>query len=187
MTEPASRRVFFALWPPEATLQALDDLAGAVTKQCGGRRMRRDTLHLTLAFIGAASPGQIELLRQVAAGVRGVAFDWILDRLECWPRNRIAWAGCSQMPSCQRRLFDALAGSLKQTGFELDQRPFIPHVTLARNVRCVGLPEFARPIHWQVSDFFLAESVLLPSGARYRLLDRWPLLSAPEKKSAEGC
>jgi 2'-5' RNA ligase len=68
---------------------------------------------------------------------------------------------------------------LSAAGFALDARPHVPHVTLARNARCDGLPErisgLATPIRWRVDEFTLVESVLPAAGARYRVLARWPL------------
>lgn len=173
MTE--QRRVFFAFWPPPETLQALDALAAEAAKRCGGRRMRRETLHMTLAFIGAVSPVRLALLRDIGGKVCGEAFDLRLDRIGCWPRKRIVWAGCSEVPSCQDRLFETLKAQLKSAGFILDPRPFVPHVTLVRDARCDSLPELSEEIHWRINELVLVESLLQPSGARYRLLDRWPL------------
>lgn len=144
--------------------------------RCGGRRMRRDSLHLTLAFIGAVSPAQLDLLCAIAAAVRAPPYDLTLDRLGCWPHNRIFWAGCHDAPSGQRRLYAALAEPLAAAGFALDARPHAPHVTLARNAHCDGLPDLAVPIRWHVDAFALVESFLQPSGACYRELARWPLI-----------
>jgi 2'-5' RNA ligase len=139
--------------------------------------MRRDSLHLTLAFIGAATPSQIELLHTLAGQVREPAYELVLDRLGWWPHNRIFWAGCHEAPSSQRRLFAALAEPLRAAGFSLDTRPHLPHVTLVRQARCDGLPALPAPIRWDATSFSLVESLLQPSGARYRELARWPLLT----------
>ena len=58
MTPP--RRIFFALWPEPGVARQLDALAGAAHAVCGGRRMRRDTLHLTLAFLGDVADAQFD-------------------------------------------------------------------------------------------------------------------------------
>lgn len=176
MTEAASRRVFFALWPDGPSLDALDALAEAGAVQCGGRRMRRDALHITLAFIGAAAPDRLAALREAAACVRAAPFDLTMDRLGYWPRNRILWVGCSEVPSGQRRLFAQLSEALIAQGFELDPRPHVPHVTLVRNARCTSLPSLKMPIRWSVEAFALVESCLQPEGARYQILATWPLL-----------
>lgn len=149
--------------------------------------MRRDSLHMTLAFIGSVSTSQLALLREIAGRVRGEAFDMLIDHLGCWQHNRIVWAGSSSVPARQHRLFDALVTNLGESGFTLDQRLFVSHVTLVRNGRCDNLPELAQPISWDVREFVLVESFLQPSGARYRLLDRWPLEVARDKKISKGC
>jgi len=174
----APQRVFFALWPDAAALDALEAAATAGVARCGGRRMGRDSLHLTLAFIGAASPAQLDKLRNLAGQLKVAPFDLKLDQLGWWPHNRILWAGCQATPSCQRRLFDELSLALAAAGFPVDQRPYSPHVTLVRNARCAdreNLPVLEAPVRWRVDTLTLAESCLQPSGNRYRVLASWPL------------
>lgn len=171
------RRVFFALWPDAAALDALEAAARACEACCGGRRMRRDGLHLTLAFIGAVAPDRLALLHEIAAGVRAEPYELVLDRLGWWAHNRILWAGCGEAPSHQRRLFEALARPLAAAGFALDPRPHAPHVTLLRQAHCREVPALAAPIPWRVESFGLVESALQPGGARYRELASWPLLT----------
>jgi RNA 2',3'-cyclic 3'-phosphodiesterase len=144
-------------------------------ERCGGRCMRRDGLHVTLEFIGAVSPVQLDRLHDAAATVRVAPFAVVLDRLGWWPHNAIFWAGCEEMPSRQSRLLAALSQALLVAGFLPDSRQHVPHVTLLRQARCKELPPLEAPIRWQVDDFTLVESFLQPSGARYRVLARWPL------------
>lgn len=167
--------MFFALWPDDQALAALDALAAQGTKRCGGRRVRRENLHLTLAFIGAVSQQQIDLLEQLAAGVIGDAYDLQLDRLGYWHRSRILWAGCSMPPLAHDRLVAALGESLAAAGFQLERRPHLPHMTLVRQASCGDLPVIDQPVKWHVSGFSLVESSLQPTGAIYRTLTRWPL------------
>jgi 2'-5' RNA ligase len=172
-------RVFFALWPDAAALDALEAAAAAGQACCGGRRMRRDSLHLTLAFIGAVDDERLAQLHEIAAGIAAAPYELVLDRLGWWPHNRILWAGCSETPSHQRRLYEPLAGALTASGFQLDPRPHVPHLTLLRHARCDRLPELAAPIRWRVGEFTLVESSLQSDGARYRVLARWPLRAIP--------
>lgn len=172
-----NRRVFFAIWPDETALEKLSALAQAGGKLCGGRAMRPDSLHMTLVFIGAASPGQLECLKEAAAGVNAAPFEMVIDRLGWWPHNRILWAGCHAVPSGERRLYDGLVQSIVAKGFQPDARPHVPHVTLVRHGHGVSLPDLQTPIRWWVREFSLVESFLQPSGARYRVLERWSLRS----------
>jgi 2'-5' RNA ligase len=137
--------------------------------------MRRDSLHVTLEFIGAVSPDQLARLHDAVATVRAAPFEMVLDRLGWWPHNGIFWAGCEEMPSRQCRLLAALSQVLQAAGFQPDSRQHVPHVTLVRQARCDGLPTLYAPIRWRVGEFSLVESFLQPSGARYRELARWPL------------
>lgn len=177
MPEPtkATCRVFFAIWPDAAALDALELAATSGVERCGGRRMCRDSLHVTLQFIGAVSPDQLASLHAAAARVCAAPFEIVFDRLGWWPHNHILWAGCQEMPSCQRRLLGALSQALLTAGFQPDSRQQVPHVTLVRQARCDGLPTLHAPIRWRVGEFSLVESFLQPSGARYRELARWPL------------
>jgi 2'-5' RNA ligase len=168
-------------------LETLDALADRIAKICGGRRTRRESLHMTLVFVGAVTQEQLDRLLAIGGLIQGGAFAMNIDRLGYWPHNRIAWAGCSEMPSCQRRLYDALADDLLAEGFHLDQRPFVPHITLARKARCRELPRLETPIRWPVTEFALVESLPQPAERQYLSLASWPLRTAVDKKICKEC
>lgn len=179
MGEARSHRVFFALWPDGEAAGQLSALAHSLGG--GGRLMRPASLHLTLAFVGSVTPTQLELLAQLGAGVRGAAFDLSLDRIGFWPQRGILWAGCRQTPPPLRDLAGRLAAALQDAGFALDSRAgtaLLPHVTLARRVRCSSLPRLETPIRWRADEFTLVESHLHPSAASYRILTRFALDAA---------
>lgn len=169
------RRVFFALWPDAATTDRLDQLGKQAHDLCGGRRTRRDTLHMTLAFIGDVPVERIEVLRLAAARVTGASFSLHIDQLACWRHNHIVWAGCEPAPLPLHTLVGQIAERLNEVGLPLDVKDFVAHVTLLRNARCEAMPE-CTPLVWPVSEFVLAETCLAPEGTHYRIIDRWPLL-----------
>lgn len=174
MAEP-SRRLFFALWPLPAVAAKLHRAALAAQEACGGRAMRRDTLHLTLAFLGAVPASRVDAAQAAAAAVTAQAFTLVLDRLDCWKHNRIVWAGCSEVPEALARLAEDLGRGLREAGFALEDRAFAAHATLVRNADCkVPLPSLPVPIDWAVTDFVLAESRTQPGGAQYGVVGRWP-------------
>ena len=49
-------RLFFALWPPPDTAQALANWAEEVARDVGGKPVAAEKIHLTLAFLGDADP-----------------------------------------------------------------------------------------------------------------------------------
>ena len=66
MSEVRSRRMFFALWPDDEATGHLSALAHSFAAE-GGRAIRPVSLHLTLAFVGSVTPGQVEDLERIAA------------------------------------------------------------------------------------------------------------------------
>ncbi|MBI4999146.1 MAG: RNA 2',3'-cyclic phosphodiesterase [Rhodocyclales bacterium] len=175
------KRCFFALWPDAALAEALHALGKAVHADCGGRLMRRDTLHLTLAFLGDLPSDRVGEAMRVADAIAAEPFDLTLDRLGYWKHNRILWAGGvphagHSMSPRLTFLADALGAGLREAGFSLDARSFAAHVTLLRDARCAGKPLMPQPFAWQVRDFVLAESKPSREGARYEIVARWPLV-----------
>ncbi|CAB1367979.1 RNA 2',3'-cyclic phosphodiesterase [Denitratisoma oestradiolicum] len=173
---PDSRRLFFALWPSTALAGELHRLAAEARPACGGRLMARDTLHLTLAFLGQVEETRLLELHDIAAAIRVPAFTLTLDRLGYWRHNRILWAGCATLPPELEALAAALHQALRHAGFAMEERPFAAHVTLLRNARCEVVPGLALSQSWSVAGFGLVESRPSPAGADYRMLASWPLV-----------
>ncbi len=176
--ERGTHRVFFALWPPAEAAARLHGAALTAHKDCGGRVMRRENLHVTLAFLGNVSPARLAQAEAVADGIAAPAFDVGLDRLGWWKHNRILWAGSAAPPPALAQLADLLGAGLRTAGFALDERPFALHATLLRNARCAApVPRLDPPVGWRAGEFVLAESVAGPDGSRYAVRRRWPLQS----------
>lgn len=179
LTEPAlwreeRARVFFALWPDVATANRLHALAEAAQRRFGGRVMRFDTLHLTLLFVGGVRRVRLPELIEAAASLTPPPFDLTLDTLGRWAKRDIVWAGPSHAPPGLHELVADLHGRLRELGFELEARRFVPHVTLLRGAECTdGQEPLAEPVRWRADGFALVESKRQSSGARYRLLGRW--------------
>lgn len=182
------RRVFFALWPDKAALERVDQIGKQLHAMGGGRRMRREGLHITLAFIGEVPAERVDILREAAKQVVAPAFALRLDRLDCWRHKRIAWAGCSEPPLQLLTLVGQLHERLATAGLPLEGGDYTAHVTLLRNVhcaRCMPLPDF-EPIDWAASEFVLAESTLSSEGARYAVIGRWPLVEDAGESECDG-
>lgn len=137
--------------------------------------MLRDTLHLTLAFLGETPAWQVDGLRALAAEVAGTGFVLELDRIGSWHRNRILWTGPSRVPPALIALAQDLEGQLRTAGFALEERAFSPHVTLVRNARAAPAETPLAPLRWTVGSFVLVASEAGAAGAHYRRIGRWPL------------
>lgn len=172
-----TQRVFFALWPDDDVRGALAAAARRMHRVLHGRRTRDESIHLTLAFLGEVDVEDFERLRSAPASLGAGAFDLILDTWDCWPRNRIGWAGPSSIPAQLGGLAANLAQWLGSVGFELEKRKFTPHVTLVRDARYAAMPAPLQPVRWEVKEFVLVRSLRLPRGSQYEVVSRWPLNS----------
>jgi len=172
--QPGTLRLFFALWPDDATRDALNRTGKWLHQHWGGRRMRADTLHITLAFLGSTPAEQLEALFACAEAVQTDAFDLILDQAGSWRHNRIGWLGASQTPPQYIELVGALNAALRGAGYSVDARPHVPHVTLLRNSVGGAVPE-CEPVCWPISDFVLVASRRESDGMHYDVIRRWPL------------
>lgn len=175
MASRDSERLFFALWPDAVLRDTIYKATRKAVRASGGKPVPAANFHITLAFLGSLAPEAAEAARAAATGIRGQAFELVLDKFGFWPQPGVAWLGASRVPEAGRRLAEQLASALRAGGLQLDPKPFVPHVTLARKV---GKPSdfgSVKPIPWAARGFVLVRSVTDPSGSEYSVLQGWPL------------
>lgn len=93
-------------------------------------------LHMTLKFLGEQPEERVSAIRDAAAKVasRHRAFTMRLGGVGAFPnfrRPRVVWMGVSADPRLELLHHDVEV-ACEALGFELDGRPFRPHLTLAR-------------------------------------------------------
>jgi len=170
-----SRRFFFALWPDEVSRPALGGLAREVALESGGRPTPPNLIHLTLAFVGQQPQIRVDSLRRLAGNVHAKSFVLQLDEVGGFRRAGIAWLGASSPQAELKALHDDLARVLQSRGFPVDERPYAPHLTLARRTVSVIDRRLPEPIRWRVTSFALVASELAPKGPAYRTVAEWRL------------
>jgi 2'-5' RNA ligase len=175
----ATQRLFFALWPDAATSNALTMLAQQVAVESGGRPTAPGNVHLTLAFLGDQPRRIARELSAAAARISAPSFDLVLDSVDSWRKNAIAWAGVQSVPPPLMELQQKIARSLLVSGLEAEERPFAVHVTLARRITVAVRHPLTPPLLWHVTAFALVVSEPDVAGARYRVLSSWPLAQRP--------
>jgi len=171
----ATARVFFALWPTVELQQRLHGVAEAGQRQCAGRVMRADSLHMTLLFLGEMDRARLPQLVLAAEGLRAPAFAFELARLAYWRHNRIGYAAPVGEVATLLDLVTELQDRVAAAGFPFDRRTFTPHVTLLRNVARTSIAGTFAPMQWAVDTFTLVETVATAEGLRYQVLHRWSL------------
>lgn len=170
---PKALRLFFALWPDDATRERLAEWTRAIHRESGGRAMRPENVHLTLAFLGSTDPALLPTIEAAAARVAPRAFTLRIDEPGYWRHNQIAWAGAREEPPELRTLVADLRAALLEAQVPFDAKPFATHVTLVRKARPgFRLPRLAT-IEWPVREFVLVRSVNGPDGSHYEVERRW--------------
>lgn len=141
-------------------------------------------LHLTLKFFGEQPPERVDDLRDVLASVAGRHRELMmtLHGIGAFPnfrRARVVWMGVMPEPRLELLHHD-LELACERLGFEVEGRPFRPHLTLARvkhalpEERLRQLSRAARQTDYR-TDFIvrsidLMDSVLGPTGPTYSTL-----------------
>ncbi|HRQ45479.1 MAG TPA: RNA 2',3'-cyclic phosphodiesterase [Rhodocyclaceae bacterium] len=164
--------MFFALWPAATVARRLHALARTLQRECGGRTMRTETLHLTLAFLGDQTPERVGESVEIARRIEFAPFTLRMDTVGCWMHNHIVWAGCTVPPPELAALAASLEAELGAARFPLDKRDFAPHMTLVRNALRRPAPRPFDAVSWDVGELVLVVSQRKSDGAHYRVLER---------------
>ncbi|WP_253701550.1 RNA 2',3'-cyclic phosphodiesterase [Bacillus sp. FJAT-27445] len=129
---------FFAARIPEETKLAMKNRIEELKRLHPFRRwVHHEDLHITLAFLGNAPEAKLEKASQlVESAIQGMkAFSLELTGLGTFGQKdspRVFWAGLLnsvELGELRNRVFT----NCEEAGFQLEKRPFAPHVTLARN------------------------------------------------------
>jgi 2'-5' RNA ligase len=165
-------RLFLAIWPNAKLASDFHRLAEDIHPHSGGRRMPIESMHLTLAFLGATPRERIVPLCNALSGVRFKAFSIALDRFGYWEPG-IVWLG-GAVPSALEQLAADVREVMSALDIRFDRKRFKPHVTLLRNARRAPLGEPSMPLQWAATGFRLIESVSDSAGSSYLILADFP-------------
>jgi 2'-5' RNA ligase len=182
-------RAFVAVVPTDAVLDALDARVRPLTGQAPALRwLPRNQWHLTLAFLGRVDDATT-LTRALDTATRTVApFTLELVGAGAFPAPRrasVLWVGVGAGGSALTALAAAISGATAGLTGSADDRPYHPHLTVARAGRprrLAGLVETigAAPIGpaWPVTEVALVESDTRPDGAVHTVREHLRLRGA---------
>ncbi len=153
---PAQARLFLALWPDRATRHAVAAWRDRWTWPPGAAVVPDDRLHLTLHFIGAVPRTRLPAV-QTAVQVPVKPFEIEFGRAAQWPRG-LALLEPLVTPPALAALHAALAERLRSLALPVEDRPFRPHVTLARKAAGARPPPEPLALRWAAAGYALVES-----------------------------
>jgi RNA 2',3'-cyclic 3'-phosphodiesterase len=183
MAPPAAslRRLFFALWPQEASRACLSAQIRARLPRAA-RAVPPANLHLTLVFLGSVAnerlPEVHSIAMQVCARLTPQMLQIRLSRLAHWREPQILVALPETQPAPLEHLAEALSQALRGAGFTPDLKPFRAHVTVARKVTHPPETLALSAVSWRFSDYVLIESRSGAAGPIYSIVQSYPLVKA---------
>ncbi|HET7105193.1 MAG TPA: RNA 2',3'-cyclic phosphodiesterase [Candidatus Acidoferrum sp.] len=183
-------RLFLAIQIPEnirAAFAALLNEFRSLAPQL--KWVRSENLHVTLKFLGETDPAKLAALQNALASAHSPEpVNLEFHGLGFFPnekRPRVFWAGIESSPNL-KSLAAEIDHAAHRLDFPLEERPFSPHLTLAR-ISLPSIPPKLLPAiaekstqsfgSLSTSDFHLIESKLKPAGAEYTTLQSFRFAS----------
>lgn len=169
----ASERLFFALWPDAATRADIARRLPAWSEGLDGRLQRPDQWHVTLAFLGNVGSEHRDALLEAGARLTLPPCQLRFELFEHWRKPQVACLVATVVPAPLVHFVGQLRTAVTTLGFDLESRPFRPHVTIARKVQSADDFAVTPPVLWRTTGFALVRSVSAPAGSRYEPVHCW--------------
>ena len=178
-------RSFLAIELPKPILGKIEEVQGDLrSTHADVRWVSPEKIHLTLKFFGNIEESRIDLIfKSIEEPVRNtLPFSVRVRGAGAFPslRNpRVIWMGLAEGKEGLVSLQEEIEVRLEEIGFEPEDRPFQPHLTLGRVKSSRGKEELVRRMEkfaeeefgdFQVERVALFKSELRPSGPIYTLL-----------------
>jgi 2'-5' RNA ligase len=195
-------RIFIGIdLDPEVRARISRFLEGVESFAPDARWVRPESLHITLKFIGEQTPERVEAITERLRRVEGSAFEIRSAGYGFFPTAkapRVFWIGIQAGPQLAE-LAESIDLAVAELGIPREERPFSPHLTLARagagrrsgspkrqkgdgpnailavlekRLAAMGELDFGK---MTAHEFILYQSQLSPKGSKYTKLQRLPL------------
>jgi RNA 2',3'-cyclic 3'-phosphodiesterase len=190
-------RAFIALEIPVSIQDAIQQQTAGLRATADSSLVRwvpAENLHLTLKFLGDVSSANLQFLTQMLAreASQHPGFPLQIGGLGSFPssrRPRVIWIGI-HAPTALESLQRSLEAAAERLGYEAEERPFSPHLTIGRVKQNVAAADQQRirlaleASHvgqlgkTDVTAVHLMKSDLQPTGSVYTRLFSAPLATA---------
>ena len=180
----ASVRTFIAFDTPEPIRKEMSVLQAELKKANADVKWEpEDKFHATIKFLGDIEE---KLLSSVLTKIESIvlkhaAFGVMYQAVGSFPNNRnprVIWIGCENNDGKLDLLKTALDVELLSFGFEIEKRPFHPHITLGRVKSLKGMENLTPMLEKltfekrtaTIMEILVMKSVLRPEGSEYSTL-----------------
>lgn len=180
-------RLFIGIPLTEATADSLASIAKRLQSQASSSVLRwsaRESWHITLQFLGSSTPEQYSCITTRLRELRHASIEIYPGLFGSFDRAGVFYVDIRVTPQLTA-LQQAVVAATAPCGFVPEDRPYHPHITLARRKGKQGSREF-RGLKLQIrqqpalpgfraSSFFLYESIPTPEGSHYEVREQFAL------------
>ena len=179
-------RLFIGIPLASATANDLVTLANRIRPKAtdGLRWSAPESWHITLQFLGSTTAQQFECVVARLRELHHIPVHIQLGALGTFPRAGVLFVDVDVTPRLLT-LQQSVTAATAPCGFTPEDRPYHPHITLARRKGRGGDKEFRNlklhitpPPHFSsftAESFVLYESIPTPEGSCYEIRERFPL------------
>jgi len=98
------------------------------------KQVERENLHVTMLFLGDITTEKINYVKELLSGISHKQFKISINELGVFSPNRphVLFACIKEGADELRSIYKVLYDGLKSNRFALEDRPYTPHITLAR-------------------------------------------------------
>lgn len=177
-------RLFIGIPLATEVIDALDRIAHSLRSPDDRLRWASsESWHITLQFLGETAPEKYDCAWARLREIRSAHVPIWLEGTGIFDRAGVFFADVKVLPEL-RQLQKQVVAATARCGFAPEDRPYHPHVTLARakadgrdslrKLRARANPKSPFP-RFMASEFLLYEAFLGPGGSRYEVRERFPL------------
>jgi len=176
-------RTFVAIFPPPEVREALFRAAQNLPTSRNFRLVGQEKIHLTLKFLGDVAEDELDKVKQALQPIRERhdPFEVSTSNFGAFPsekKARILWAGVEEGSERLRTVARHVENLLEPAGFEQENRPYKPHLTLGRaraRRTILDTSETSPPaLRFTVSGVDLVKSAPSKTGVTYSILATYP-------------
>lgn len=180
-------RIFVAVFPPPEVQEELFQAARDLQASRDFRLVGQEKIHLTLKFLGDVAEDDLNSVKQALKPMRESHEPFVVSTstFGAFPtgkKARILWAGIEEGRENLRAVAEEVENLLEPAGFERENRPYIPHLTLGRartRRTTLDATETSPPaLRFTVSGVDLVESAPGKNGVTYSILATYPFASS---------
>jgi 2'-5' RNA ligase len=126
-------------------------------------------------FLGSIRAGLVPDLRHMAGRIKVSSDTLVLDQVEYWRRNQLVCLNATRCPPVLSALAAQLGQGVRGLNQPIEERPYVPHITLLRRAQPRADACSFKPIAWPITEFALVQSAPDRDASAYDVIDRWPV------------